>query len=1214
MKFGKFGAAVVLTAVTASSAWSFGGEDIARGKPWHHEHITLMALTEGKADRADLYSPAVTFPGGAESIAWHADNIDSYLYNPVFWAMGALESSAVRRTKGALVGFQDLAKLHFDDTFTNSGLRSNWERYAAGTLIGLYWASELPERDGIAAGHHLLGISFHAVQDFYAHSSWSSSPDRRCLTYFETPKDTRDAMSLFAGAYETPETAAPAHHGAYSLSCSALKREGVDSVMDTVCSGLSPMQNAGVCQSYRLCSGAGAIDAQVLGGGMLVYTQSKGIALDNTALSRAQAPNRGLIHETDKRFLPGKNGMHFPRERCSDIVQSEAGAVCEKDVDGDQVFAGTKDLAVRATMEWAEYLEEQMYALGKGAYWEKLKSRSSTVAERSAQYEDFSKLPYHFLASGPYPVSNPARSANEAPADARGWFLRLQIETADELGAGTNADIFARVKFKDGSTRDILLDYLPTKEKTGRTTNRLLVYNDFEAGDDDAYTIGPFNEPPVSVSFFNKSADFTEVLGVLAEEFSEAVIEFVHDALVVQGFGEEADYVGNQVKRYSHDALERTLSGGAVSAETLDVNGGDEGHHVVHFTLKNSRSGLTRQQREDGWISVEIELDRLVTVKESVVDRFSTADEPFVIFHVAPLNGISDPSHTYMSAPFDDMDSGDEARFRPASGTRTRVRIPPEGILVISTAVYESDSESPADREALKTQFVTGVDTETQKSASDFADALGRSIAEDWIVGEVEIYAFHRSARPAAGTVLPATRLGEVEGNTVSRELALDWSRIVDLGAIKAPLTLENPVPDAKTLLHGIWHSEDYQCVDKLPYVRVRIDPKDDDAKNRTEIIATKLKNEKYTRDECVDDIENGRTFRGTFEDGRLIGERYIVPPPRDRRIEFDPDNPLDVKPEFRDPAVDPHIGFEGNWIASFPGAEDYYAMVSLTKGGAYNDGGRQGDDWQLRFRRDPAARWHGEFWTLGNGTPISGTDSVSFSGSTMKVDWPYYMLGHWGGRSTLSLSADSMTGSWEYGDPEDPSEKGTSNWKRMVPKVTSVGVMVDDEMVLTPADQPAKVVINQGPYGGLRGNQPTITLYLYGEHLWGRQYFFMPRFTDIEYRDYSYICSRDQNNGSNQHRWWRTCMEQTHGVVGVAVTLTAWPRAYSGEHILYVNDQEIRFDLSINNEPLRDAEWQDMEMEFQSCNVLREVNRDYYDQPLRLVRSDFRPRGEWDN
>src|SRR5688500_4239766 len=67
--------------VATRSANAFGGEDPLNGKPWHHEEITRTAATD----------PSIGFSTeAANSLAWHADYIDSYLYNPLWWVKGGM--------------------------------------------------------------------------------------------------------------------------------------------------------------------------------------------------------------------------------------------------------------------------------------------------------------------------------------------------------------------------------------------------------------------------------------------------------------------------------------------------------------------------------------------------------------------------------------------------------------------------------------------------------------------------------------------------------------------------------------------------------------------------------------------------------------------------------------------------------------------------------------------------------------------------------------------------------------------------------------------------------------------------------------------------------------------------------------------------------------------------------------------------------------------
>ena len=156
-----------------------------------------------------------------------------------------------------------------------------------------------------------------------------------------------------------------------------------------------------------------------------------------------------------------------------------------------------------------------------------------------------------------------------------------------------------------------------------------------------------------------------------------------------------------------------------------------------------------------------------------------------------------------MSPPFEDMDDGEEERFRRSQATKKIVQIPPEGIIVVSTAIYESDDENQRDRETLKTKFVTGMDQNTQRPAAEFTDTLGAAIAEDWTVDSLEVYAFHRSAYPLAGPVLGRTRVGDIDGGEVSESYELNWSKLTDFAAsgVKPILKRESEMPDAKTLL-----------------------------------------------------------------------------------------------------------------------------------------------------------------------------------------------------------------------------------------------------------------------------------------------------------------------------------------------------------------------------------------------------------------------------
>jgi hypothetical protein len=86
------------------------------------------------------------------------------------------------------------------------------------------------------------------------------------------------------------------------------------------------------------------------------------------------------------------------------------------------------------------------------------------------QYEEPRRTPFNFLTAGTYPP-NPGGSDE-------GWFLRLDIGTAEEAFAGTDADIWAVV-----NGQSFLLDRMHERVPQGGMDEfRLLEHNDFEAG------------------------------------------------------------------------------------------------------------------------------------------------------------------------------------------------------------------------------------------------------------------------------------------------------------------------------------------------------------------------------------------------------------------------------------------------------------------------------------------------------------------------------------------------------------------------------------------------------------------------------------------------------------------------------------------------------------------------------------------------------------
>ncbi|MGC4045361.1 MAG: hypothetical protein QM758_16340 [Armatimonas sp.] len=105
-----------------SSAHAFAGEDFLalNINNWHHADITCTGAAGRNCFRFNDPRTMTLSPigagftsGAAGSIAWHADYVDSYGYNPLWWAPGGLG-----RLRAALSCKPEITKVHFDDLVT----------------------------------------------------------------------------------------------------------------------------------------------------------------------------------------------------------------------------------------------------------------------------------------------------------------------------------------------------------------------------------------------------------------------------------------------------------------------------------------------------------------------------------------------------------------------------------------------------------------------------------------------------------------------------------------------------------------------------------------------------------------------------------------------------------------------------------------------------------------------------------------------------------------------------------------------------------------------------------------------------------------------------------------------------------------------------------------------------------------------------------------
>lgn len=197
----------------------FGGEDLLEGNPFWHERFSEIACEASGFAEIPM-----------NMVAWHADYTDSYSYNPLYWFKPLIgivlddanvkdsASAGLQRFKAARSIHPDLVNVHYDDIFTTEALIEQHYRYVTGCLVGLHWAAEIYEKslidpgntqqnrenieDPIGAAHNILGITLHALQDFYSHSNWIDEPSRRTKTFFDVNSCDLESESLYTGAYE----------------------------------------------------------------------------------------------------------------------------------------------------------------------------------------------------------------------------------------------------------------------------------------------------------------------------------------------------------------------------------------------------------------------------------------------------------------------------------------------------------------------------------------------------------------------------------------------------------------------------------------------------------------------------------------------------------------------------------------------------------------------------------------------------------------------------------------------------------------------------------------------------------------------------------------------------------------------------------------------------------------------------------------------------
>jgi hypothetical protein len=352
-------------------------------------------------------------------------------------------------------------------------------------------------------------------------------------------------------------------------------------------------------------------------------------------------------------------------------------------------------------------------------------------AEREAEYEKFDRFPYTFLSAGPYPRSSLYDD---------GTYLRVRLKTSGESGAGTDATI-AVVGHVGNQSQHFVLDYMPK-------ANPLIAYNDFEAGDNTVYVVGPFADLPDTITLENRAPDLPQALGRLIPLFVDAVSEYVVSLkdFLLSLIGGHADHIGTRKQVWTPEELKAI--GAAPRPFVIDVDGSGEGHYKVHGTIRKTDETVDTTPW-GGYYKFQVRLERLECVKESVIDRLSDSDEPFVLALLQPLPG---DMVSYASDPFNDVDDGESVEL---GGDFQNISLPKRyGMLNLAVSMFESDDDTSGDRTDLMQGFTAQFKVKTKDLVTEVATTLGAAIGADWKLEEIEVYAFSRGEQLRTGQVL----------------------------------------------------------------------------------------------------------------------------------------------------------------------------------------------------------------------------------------------------------------------------------------------------------------------------------------------------------------------------------------------------------------------------------------------------------------------------
>lgn len=305
----------------------------------------------------------------------------------------------------------------------------------------------------------------------------------------------------------------------------------------------------------------------------------------------------------------------------------------------------------------------------------------------------------------------------------------------------------------------------------------------------------------------------------------------------------------------------------------------------------------------------------------------------------------------------------------------------------------------------------------------------------------------------------------------------------------------------------------------------------------------------------------------------RLDSNHYL-------RFETDPASPMAADgaagpPRFRDPAIDPMLPLEGNWIVRYEGHKDLVGFVTLSKGIQFRCKGGNGGCWSHVYR-DEGAEWDvsGKSYTVSGDNQYRKFGSfnlfdVDFQGSQAKLD--HGILTPFGSLGVDEEIVRFLPGSdVAWGE----TDRGTkSHWQRVHSEIDRIVFRTgEDEKTFTewrPGAPPPKVVMEYTDVwerGRIRANRPEFYIRIYGKNLWGFHYPWIDRDADLELHGERYVCA--DGSGWQYYSWDSQYCITRGGTRFLDLIVKIWHDVQPGPKTFYFDGTSVPFDLVVNGFP----------------------------------------------